>query len=94
MSKLSILSELWEFLKVRKKWWLLANHIFFNITWGTDNIDPRLSVSSIYLCNILKTLVTVLCVVVLVSFPLKRESKINKTKWIPTFVGMTSLIFE
>jgi hypothetical protein len=23
MSKLSILSELWEFLKVRKKWWLL-----------------------------------------------------------------------
>jgi hypothetical protein len=22
MSKLSILSELWEFLKVRKKWWL------------------------------------------------------------------------
>ncbi|WP_337866192.1 DUF5989 family protein [Ignavibacterium sp.] len=23
MSKLSILSELWEFLKVRKKWWLV-----------------------------------------------------------------------
>ena len=22
MSKLSILSELWQFLKVRKKWWL------------------------------------------------------------------------
>lgn len=22
MSKLSIVSELWEFLKVRKKWWL------------------------------------------------------------------------
>ncbi|GIK61591.1 MAG: hypothetical protein D8M26_15300 [Ignavibacteriae bacterium] len=22
MSKLSILSELWDFLKVRKKWWL------------------------------------------------------------------------
>lgn len=22
MSKLSILAELWEFLKVRKKWWL------------------------------------------------------------------------
>lgn len=23
MSKLSILSEFWEFLKVRKKWWLI-----------------------------------------------------------------------
>jgi hypothetical protein len=22
MSKLSILSELWEFLRIRKKWWL------------------------------------------------------------------------
>jgi len=22
MSKLSVVSELWEFLKVRKKWWL------------------------------------------------------------------------
>ncbi len=22
MSKISIISELWEFLKVRKKWWL------------------------------------------------------------------------
>lgn len=22
MSKLSVISELWEFLKVRKKWWL------------------------------------------------------------------------
>ncbi|MBI4388153.1 MAG: hypothetical protein HY582_03835 [Candidatus Omnitrophica bacterium] len=23
MSKLSILKELWDFLKIRKKWWLL-----------------------------------------------------------------------
>lgn len=28
MSKISILSELWEFLKVRKKWWLLPIIIF------------------------------------------------------------------
>ncbi|MCS7052140.1 MAG: DUF5989 family protein [Ignavibacterium sp.] len=28
MSKLSILSELWEFLKVRKKWWLMPIIIF------------------------------------------------------------------
>ncbi|MCL6495193.1 MAG: DUF5989 family protein [Ignavibacterium sp.] len=28
MSKLSILSELWEFLKVRKKWWLLPIIVF------------------------------------------------------------------
>lgn len=28
MSKLSILSELWEFLKVRKKWWLMPIIVF------------------------------------------------------------------
>jgi hypothetical protein len=28
MSKLSILSELWDFLKVRKKWWLAPIVIF------------------------------------------------------------------
>jgi hypothetical protein len=28
MSKLSILSELWQFLKVRKKWWLMPIIIF------------------------------------------------------------------
>ena len=33
MSKLSILSELWDFLKVRKKWWL-APILFFLILLG------------------------------------------------------------
>lgn len=28
MSKLSILSELWDFLRVRKKWWLMPIIIF------------------------------------------------------------------
>ncbi|AFH50425.1 Hypothetical protein IALB_2722 [Ignavibacterium album JCM 16511] len=28
MSKLSILSELWQFLKVRKKWWLVPIIVF------------------------------------------------------------------
>ena len=28
MSKLSILSELWDFLKVRKKWWLTPIVLF------------------------------------------------------------------
>ena len=28
MSKISILAELWEFLKVRKKWWLSPIIIF------------------------------------------------------------------
>jgi hypothetical protein len=28
MSKLSILSEFWDFLKVRKKWWLAPIVIF------------------------------------------------------------------
>jgi len=33
MSKLSILSELWDFLKIRKKWWL-APILFFLILLG------------------------------------------------------------
>ncbi|MDP1994792.1 MAG: DUF5989 family protein [Ignavibacteria bacterium] len=33
MSKLSIISELWDFLKVRKKWWL-APILFFLILLG------------------------------------------------------------
>lgn len=33
MSKLSILGELWEFLKVRKKWWLTPV-IFFLLLLG------------------------------------------------------------
>ena len=33
MSKLSILSELWDFLKVRKKWWL-APIVFFLLLIG------------------------------------------------------------
>ncbi|HMN48907.1 MAG: hypothetical protein IPH97_01110 [Ignavibacteriales bacterium] len=34
MSKLSILSELWEFLKVRKKWWLLPIILFLVLLGG------------------------------------------------------------
>ena len=34
MSKVSILSEFWEFLKVRKKWWL-APIFFFLVLFGT-----------------------------------------------------------
>ena len=34
MSKISILFELWEFLKERKKWWL-APIIIFLVIFGT-----------------------------------------------------------
>jgi hypothetical protein len=34
MSKVSILSELWEFLKVRKKWWLLPIVLFLVLLGG------------------------------------------------------------
>lgn len=34
MSKLSILSELWDFLKVRKKWWLMPIVIFLILLGG------------------------------------------------------------
>lgn len=33
MSKMSVISELWEFLKVRKKWWLMPI-VFFLILLG------------------------------------------------------------
>ncbi len=34
MSKLSILSELWQFLKERKKWWLLPILVFLLLLGG------------------------------------------------------------
>ncbi len=34
MSKFSILVEFWEFLRVRKKWWL-APIVFFLLFFGT-----------------------------------------------------------
>jgi hypothetical protein len=34
MSKLSILSELWDFLKIRKKWWLAPILIFLLLLGG------------------------------------------------------------
>jgi hypothetical protein len=33
MSKLSIISELWDYLKVRKKWWLVPI-VFFLLAIG------------------------------------------------------------
>ena len=34
MSKLSIISEFWQFLKVRKKWWLLPIILFLVLLGG------------------------------------------------------------
>jgi hypothetical protein len=34
MSKLSIISELWQFLKVRKKWWLAPIIVLLLILGG------------------------------------------------------------
>jgi len=34
MSKLSILKELWDFLKVRKKWWLAPILVFLILLGG------------------------------------------------------------
>jgi hypothetical protein len=34
MGKLSILAELWDFLKVRKKWWLAPILIFLILLGG------------------------------------------------------------
>ncbi len=37
MSKLSILSEFWDFVKDRKKWWLVPIIIFL-VLFGTLNV--------------------------------------------------------
>jgi hypothetical protein len=34
VSKLSILSELWDFLKIRKKWWLAPILVFLLLLGG------------------------------------------------------------
>ena len=34
MSKLSILAEFWDFMKFRKKWWLMPI-VFFLVLFGT-----------------------------------------------------------
>lgn len=34
MSKISVVSELWEFLKVRKKWWLAPILVFLLLLGG------------------------------------------------------------
>ncbi|MEJ2495559.1 MAG: DUF5989 family protein [Ignavibacteriaceae bacterium] len=34
MSKISLVSELWEFLKVRKKWWLAPILVFLLLLGG------------------------------------------------------------
>ena len=34
MSKVSVLKELWEFLKARKKWWLLPIIVFLVLLGG------------------------------------------------------------
>jgi hypothetical protein len=34
MSKITIISELWDFLKVRKKWWLAPILIFLLLLGG------------------------------------------------------------
>ena len=34
MSKISILSELWQFLRVRKKWWLAPIIVFLLLLGG------------------------------------------------------------
>ncbi len=34
MSKVSVLKELWDFLKVRKKWWLLPIIVFLVLLGG------------------------------------------------------------
>ena len=39
---MDFLKEFWEFLKVRKKYWLLPILISFSIIWWTDCLKSRL----------------------------------------------------
>ena len=40
MNKYSIIKEFWEFLKVRKKWWLMPI-VFFLLTFGVILIAAK-----------------------------------------------------
>ena len=52
-SKLSIFSELWDFMKVRKKWVVGADLRHFDSVGAVDRHDPRVGCSSLYLRSVL-----------------------------------------
>jgi len=53
MGKLSIIFEFWQFLKHRKKWWLLPYRYFSDVARDIDSVCIRLSLGPIYLCALL-----------------------------------------
>ena len=53
MSKLSILSEFWEFLRVRKKVLVSAYRIFPTAIWYFDCFNRGDCNSTIYICTVL-----------------------------------------
>ena len=58
MSKLSILSELWDFLKSKKKMVAWHQSYFTSSAWWINYFDSRFCFSTIYLCNILIRLIS------------------------------------
>ena len=50
---MEFLKEFWEFLKVRKKYWLVTNFNSFSNIWWIDNFSTRFGSSAFYLYNIL-----------------------------------------
>ncbi|MCK5160368.1 MAG: hypothetical protein KAQ99_02220 [Candidatus Aureabacteria bacterium] len=47
MSKIAILKELWEFLKVRKKWWLLPIVIMLVLFCGVIVLSQGAAIQTV-----------------------------------------------
>ena len=57
MSKLSIVSEFWDYLKIRKKWWLFPIVFFLVLLGALHSFHGRLGVGTIYLRTFLRFIV-------------------------------------
>ena len=51
---MNFIREFWEFLKIRKKYWLFADHNCASYFWGFNSVNSRISGCPVYLHHILE----------------------------------------
>ena len=61
MAKVSIFSEFWDFMKVRKKILVGANYCGIAATGNSDSVYPKFGFGSVYLCFVLNLMRVQLC---------------------------------